>query len=637
MKTTLRILCSGFFLLIATATQAQIINTIAGSTTSGYSGDGGAATSATLNHPKGSAVDALGNVYIADADNNRIRKINTSGIISTVAGSATGSYTGDGGPAIFATLNRPSDVKVDAAGNIFICDANNHCIRKINTSGTISTVAGTGGVSGFSGDGGPAISAEMDFPCAIALDAAGNLYIADQINNRIRKVNTTGTISTIIGTGATGYSGDGASGTTTAIGFPFGVAVDGAGNVYVSLYYDNRVIKMNTSGVVSTYAGTGLPGFSGDGGAAAAAELDGQWGITTDAAGNLYIADFNNQKIRKVNTSGTISTIAGTSSGFSGDGGLATAAQLRDPAGVATGPGGSVYIADYGNHRIRKINGAATATSNPTFTGGHNQTWNVCQDAAATPINTLLAVADADLGQTETWSTVLAPLHGTLVAAYTTTSTGFTLTPAGLTYMPTAGYNGLDSFKVRVNDGTASDTTTVVVTVNPLPTAGTITGTDSVCPGFTVTLSNATTGGTWSSSSSSIATVSAAGVVTGVAPGTATITYTVSNSCGTATGIKAFKVRAASVCPTGIAEVTTVNKFEVYPNPSNGQFVAQVISGADEEVNIVVTNVLGEKIREIKTTTGKQTIISAEMPAGIYFFYATTPHGQWKEQVVVTQ
>jgi hypothetical protein len=294
-----------------------------------------------------------------------------------------------------------------------------------------------------------------------------------------------------------------------------------------------------------------------------------------------------------------------------------------------------VYIADYNNHRIRRVSG--TTSTAPSFTGGHSQTFTVCQDAAATSINALMAVADADVGQTETWTTVLAPLHGTLVAAYTTTSTGFTMTPTGLTYMPTAGYNGMDSFKVRVNDGSLADTTTVVVTVNPLPTAGTITGVDSVCPGHVVTLSNATTGGTWSSSSASTATISTAGVVTGVAPGTVTITYTVTTSCGTATTVLPFKVRTYSVCPVGVFNQAAINSFNVYPNPGDGHFVVKLSSDINEDVRMIVTNVLGEKIKEIQATANSPQRVDIDVPSGIYFFYASSARGEWKTKVVVAR
>ncbi len=623
------------FCLAALQMQAQSIYTLAGDGIPAFIGDGGPATAARLYHPKAAAIDAAGNVYIADADNNRIRMINTSGIMSTIAGNASPGYGGDGLPAASATLNRPNDIKFDAAGNTYICDADNHCIRKITAAtGIISTVAGTPTTSGFAGDGGPATAALMEFPCAIALDAAGNLYIADQYNNRIRKVNTSGTISTVVGSGATGYAGAGGPATAADIGFPFGLAVDASGNIFISLLYANVVAKVNTAGTLTTYAGTGAAAFSGDGGPATAAEMDGQWGIATDAPGNLYIADYNNQRIRKVNTAGVISTVAGTgSSGYSGDGGLATSAWLHDPVGVAVNAGGAIYIADYNSHRLRRVD--AIFTNVPSFIGGHTQTTSLCHDAAATSVNSLLAVNDADAGQVEYWSTVTGPVHGTLAATYTTLSTGSAVTPTGLTYTPTAGYAGTDSFTVRITDGTASDTTKVIVTINPVPTAGIITGIDSVCATFTVTLAGTVAGGVWSSASTSIATVTSGGIVTGVAAGTTTISYAVSSSCGTSWATLPFKVRPVSACEGAVNTITAAGGLWIFPNPCNGTFSVNLVSAVNEEVDMFITNLLGQKIKELTTTTNKQQIIDLNAPVGIYFLSVRTASEYWSEKVTV--
>jgi hypothetical protein len=444
---------------------AQTINTVAGNGTAGFTGDGAAATLAELYHPKGAFVDAAGNVYIADADNNRIRKVSTSGIISTVAGTGIAGYAGDGFAATVALLNRPDGVWIDAAGNLYISDADNSVIRKVNSSGIISTIVGDG-TPGYTGDGGPATAAEINLPSAIAFDAAGNLYIADEANNLIRKVNTSGTITTYAGTGLTGYSGEGGPATAADIGFPYGLAVDGAGNVYVSLYFDNRVCKINVStGIITTVAGNGTAGFTGDGGPATAAEMEGNWGIAADAAGNVFIADNVNERIRWINPAGTITTLAGNgSAGFIGDGGPATAARLRDPVGVAVGPGDAIYVADYNNHRLRRV--GALFTHAPTFTAGHSQTMTLCMSAPATSINSMMAISDLDTWQGETWTVVLAPAHGTVAASYTAVSTGGVITPTGLIYTPAAGYTGTDSFKVSIADGTAADITTVLVTIN---------------------------------------------------------------------------------------------------------------------------------------------------------------------------
>jgi len=279
--------------------QPYNIYTVAGNGVSGYSGDGGAATAAKLTLPAGVATDASGNVYVCDLWNNRIREVNTSGIISTFAGNGTGSYSGDGGPATAATLSSPYGVAVDASGNIYIADYNNNRIRKVNTSGIISTFAGNG-TAGYSGDGGAATAATISSPFDVAVDASGNVYFSDTGNDVIRKVNTSGIISTIAGNGTTGFSGDGGLATAAELNFPRGVAVDASGNVYIADASNNRIRKVNTSGIISTIAGNGGGGFSGDGGLATAAALNGPAGVAVDASGHIYISDANNYRVREL-------------------------------------------------------------------------------------------------------------------------------------------------------------------------------------------------------------------------------------------------------------------------------------------------------------------------------------------------
>ena len=330
------------------------ISTVAGSTASGFGGDGGTATAARLTSPDDVAVDGSGNLYIADTSNHRIRKVDTSENISTVAGTGTSGFSGDGGAATAAQLSRPRGVAVDGSGNLYIADASNHRIRKVDTSGNISTVAGTG-TSGFGGDGGAATEATLNYPRGVALDGAGNLYIADRNNHRIRKVDTSGNISTVAGTGTSGFGGDGGAATAAQLSRPRGVAVDGSGNLYIADDFNYRIRKVDTSGNISTVAGTGTFGFGGDGGAATAATLNAPGGVAVDGSGNLYIADTFNDRIRKVDaTTGNISTIAGTGK-FSGDGGAATAATFNSPGGVAVDGSGNLYIADIYNQRIRKV------------------------------------------------------------------------------------------------------------------------------------------------------------------------------------------------------------------------------------------------------------------------------------------
>ena len=273
------------------------------------------ATSVKLSGPSGLAIDDAGNLYIADTKNHRILKVTTGGMISTVAGTGRrsawdwrqGGFSGDGGPAISGELNQPSGLAVDGAGNLYIADSGNNRIRKVTPTGMISTIAGTG-KGGFSGDRGPATSAKLNKPFGVAIDSAGSLYIADTYNLRIRKVSPIGVISTVAGIGKGGFNGDGGQATSAKL-TPFAVAVDGAGNLYVADFFNCLVRKVNPAGVINTVAGNGTYGFSGDGGPATLAQLSNPTGVSVDKLGNVYIMDQNNHWIRKVNPEGRISSV----------------------------------------------------------------------------------------------------------------------------------------------------------------------------------------------------------------------------------------------------------------------------------------------------------------------------------------
>jgi uncharacterized protein (TIGR03437 family) len=351
---------------------AGIITTVAGNGTYGYSGDGGPATSAALYDPYGVAVDGAGNLYIADTGNERIRKVNTAGIITTVAGKGTYGYSGDGGPATSAALYGPYGVAVDGAGNLYIADQGNNRIRMVGLAGIITTVAGNG-THGYSGDGGPATSAELYAPEGVAVDNAGDLLIADTGNNRIRQVKSGGTVSTVAGNGIDSYSGDGGLATSASLVEPSGVAVDSAGNLYIADSYSERVRKVTPHGVITTVAGDGAYGYGGDGGPAAAASLSLPSGVAADGAGNVFIADILNNRIRQVNPGGTISTVAGNGiQSYSGDGGPATSAELFWPGGVAVDNAGNLFIADTVNDRIRKVSGGTITTVAGNGTYGYS-------------------------------------------------------------------------------------------------------------------------------------------------------------------------------------------------------------------------------------------------------------------------
>ncbi|HEX7288567.1 MAG TPA: hypothetical protein VF532_20450 [Candidatus Angelobacter sp.] len=347
------------------------ITTLAGTSVPGYSGDFGQASGAQLNAASGIAVDQAGNLFVADTNNNAIRRIDAiTGVITTYAGTGVGAFFGDGGTATSAELNRPVDVTVDRAGNIYIADAFNVRIRKVDAlSGIITTVAGNG-VVGFSGDGGLATDAALNFPNGVKLDGKGNIYFGDSQNNRVRRVDgVTGIITTVAGNGIAGFAGDGGLAIDATLNFPSDVRVDVSGNLYFADFLNNRIRKVDTTGTITTVAGNGSTLFVGDGGPATDAGIHGPLAITTDAAGNLYIGAISEQHIRVVNTSaapttvggitiqpGQIQTIAGVGiAGYAGDGGPATNAQIDNPTGLATDGIANLFFTDSGNSVIRKV------------------------------------------------------------------------------------------------------------------------------------------------------------------------------------------------------------------------------------------------------------------------------------------
>ncbi|ALS25048.1 S-layer homology domain-containing protein [Paenibacillus naphthalenovorans] len=454
------------------ATSGGTISTVAGNGIGSYSGDGGAAASAQLNYPFGVAVDSGGILYIVDTNNCRIRKVDASGNISTVAGTGTAGYSGDGGAATSAQLNKPYGVAVDSAGNLYIADTLNHRVRKVDASGNVSTVAGTG-TAGSSGDGGAAASAQLNKPFGVAVDSGGNLYIADTFNHRIRKVDASGNISTVAGTGTAGNPGEGEFATSANIKYPYGVAVDSGGNLfYVADDGSSRVRKVDASGKISTVAGNGTAGSSGDGGAAALAQLYLPYGVAVDSGGNLYIADTFNHRVRKVDTSGNISTVAGNgTAGSSGDGGAAASAQLNYPYGVAVDSGGNLYIADTYNQRVRKVAAEPVPASGLTVTASDVM-------GPGTDGKTQLSVTPgADTGNKLVYKNI-----GT--GTVTVPNVGDTL--SGYTDLPADGIIAAandDKIAVAEVDGSGKvvkfGQTTAVVVAEPVPASGlTVTSSD---------------------------------------------------------------------------------------------------------------------------------------------------------------
>ena len=389
---------------------AGIIRTVAGTGTSGYNGDSIPAASAQLDGPWGVAVDASGNLYIADTGNNRIRKV-AGGVISTVAGDAGFAYGGDNVPATSTSLYAPFGVALDASGNLYIADTDNYRLRKVS-GGIITTLAGGGtpvgqngpatsaqlqdpmgiavdpsgnlyiadplasrvfevssgiigvaagnGINGFGGDNGPPTSAYLASPMGVAVSSSGRLYIADLSNECVREVSD-GVITTVAGNGVSHDSGDNGPAVSAGLGGPVGGAVDSSGNLYIVENFGSTIREVS-NGIVTTVAGNGTQGYGGDGGPATRAELYNPWGVAVDSSGNLYIADTYNDRIRKI-SNGVITTVAGAGvEGYNGDGGPATSALLSQPEGVALDSYGNLYIADSGNSRVRKVSGGVIAT-----------------------------------------------------------------------------------------------------------------------------------------------------------------------------------------------------------------------------------------------------------------------------------
>ena len=508
--------------------QAQIISTFAGNGTTGYSGDGGLATAAQIDSPTCLATDRAGNLYINDQFNHAVRRVSPSGVITTIAGNGSAGFSTDGIAATAASMTLNWGIATDTSGNLFITDQTYHRVRMVNAAGIITTIAGNG-TFGFSGDGGSAVLAQMKSPLGITTDPAGNVYVGDFYNFRIRKIALDGTISTYAGNGSNGYSGDGGPAINAQLSYVFGLSTDVAGNLYICDASNNCIRKVSTDGVITTVAGNGTVGYNGDGIAATAASLSHPLGVYALPTGGLLIADYKNNRVRRVTASGIISTIAGTGdAGYTGEGMPATAARIHHPVGVIMDEEENIYVSDMLNARVRKINNVLA------FVKGDTASLSICQDSGPVSINEVMAVRDIYIGLTDVWTLAQPPTHGVATVGYTTISNGGVLTPTGLSYVPDAGYTGIDSFRVRVSNSLSADYIKIYVQVVPFPSSGSISGASSVCVADTVLLASSVLGGVWSTTSGNagIAPRTSGALLYGIAAGNDTVRYTVSNACG---------------------------------------------------------------------------------------------------------
>jgi sugar lactone lactonase YvrE len=339
----------------AVSQTGRVIETIAGIGGPGFSGDGGPATQARFGTLSALAVDAAGNVYLSDITYHRVRRIDQDGIITTIAGTGAAGFNGDDRPATTAQLATPAGLAVDAVGRLYIADLGNHRIRRVDTNGTITTIAGTG-TRDFSGDGGPATAASFSYPSDVVFDGLGNIFITDVGNYRVRKIDPDSIVSTVAGNGQRAFSGDGGPAQDASFRETARLAVTATNDLLVVDRFSHRLRHIDQNNIINTLAGNGTYGYNGDHIPANQASLRFPQDVAIDQSGAVYITDSSNHRVRRIDADGTITTMAGNGvPAFAGDGGLADQASLNNPSSVAVDATGTIYIADSFNYRIRVV------------------------------------------------------------------------------------------------------------------------------------------------------------------------------------------------------------------------------------------------------------------------------------------
>lgn len=608
---------------------SQIITTVAG-TGAVYSGEGVPATTAGISGPVSGCFDKFGNYYFVDRLANRVRKVTPLGTISTVAGNGTYGALGDGSAATAAQLASPSSVAADTSGNLYVADRNNNKIRRISAAtGTITTFAGTG-TAGFSGESGPATAADINAPVSIAIDKFSNLYIATS-DYRIRKVSSAGIITTIAGTGIAGFAGDGAVAISALLGTPGGLATDDTGNVYIAQpdVTINRVRKIDMGGIIHTVAGNGSGVYSGDGMAATAAAIS-PYAISFDASNNLFIADSLNQRIYKVDVATqTLHRLAGNGTpGDIGDSGPATAAEVYTPLGLANDMCGNLYVATFGGsapgtgRRIREI---LLKSSHPpvsaTITASPGDT--VCAGMAITVTASTTGMGTPYLYAWE--------VNGFVVASSTANSYSFTPVNGDIVKCIYKYIEQCSGDTIEV----ASNSLPLVVLPVSVPTIS-ITATSPVIFGHTVTV-NATVAGAgsgyyinWYNRNILFAITSTPMITYVKLSGEDTITAMVVST--SLTGCYDSATSAAAIVtgtPIWVKDVSTEDlSLTVFPNPAHNYLNISFSSSVTGGAVITVGNMHGSMLIRKIMKTASEDIDLTDLPSGVYTLSVTDSRGR---------
>ena len=676
----------------------SFVNIAGRSRDEGFSGDGGPATAAQFSRISGVAVDAGRNIYVADVLNQRVRKITPAGIVTTVAGTGTEGHSGDGGHATAAKLAGPLKVAVDRWGNLYITEYDSGYIRKVTPAGIISTIVGNGTTT-YAGDGTAATACGLNGPEGIAVDYGGNLYIADWGNFCVRKVDPSGIITTIAGGGS---GGDSIMATDASLWGPTGVTLDRFGNIYIAEYVNNRIRKIDTSGMITTFAGSGAGGsyglhYSGDGGPATDAAMWAPSSVAVDSSGKVFIADYFNSRIRMVASVGPVEgpdtacisttiTLADTVSGgtwTSSNPAVATVSAEGVVTGITRGSVVISYTIDgqtmaktlYVNSlpNAANISGSfwicpgATSTYTDATPGG---VWGITNGSIATISTTGVVTTLASSGNdtviysiTNTCGTTARRkairVIGTTIpsaicgsggsicvgssltlAEYTAGGT-WSSTNAGVASVSSSGVvtgisAGTDTIKYTVtNSCGVTGSSYRVVRIISVPDAGTITGSTTLVVHHFDTLTASVSGGRWGSMYTTYGTINGVGVLCGIAAGIDTVTYSVTNACGTGIAKKAVTIAAHREDNTGnTLPEEEAGGIKVYPNPSNGLVTIQ-LDGSVTAVSIIVTDING-KVLISNTTEGSSTQLSlGDYPAGIYLLSVNAGGKIYKEKLVV--